>query len=179
MIIIRLIINMYVANMGSVRIGGIHLQTSRGRKWIRVKYVWGLISIVLVGLYQLVPSGSVVPKPKPELAQYDFSTMWLPLRLQGSSGRTFSMEATEDIQHTSADIAEQKIGTLLDNTGLRVLGGVPHYIGDVKDENGRAMIRHVAVEGAPHYPSAYCAELAWEFLHSFSRDLRTGELKFD
>lgn len=96
MIIIRLIINMYVANMGSVRIGGIHLQTSRGRKWIRVKYVWGLISIVLVGLYQLVPSGSVVPKPKPELAQYDFSTMWLPLRLQGSSGRTFSMDIPVD-----------------------------------------------------------------------------------
>ena len=93
--------------------------------------------------------------------------------------RTFSMEATEDIQHISADIAEQKIGTLLDHTGLRVLGGVPHYIGDVKDENGRAMIRHVAVEGAPHYPSAYCAELAWEFLHSFSRDMKTGELKFD
>ena len=89
------------------------------------------------------------------------------------------MEDTENIQQTSADIAEQKIGTLLEHTGVRILGGVPHYFGDVKDDMGRAMIRHVAVEGAPHYPSAYCAELAWEFLHRFSRDLKTGKLQFD
>ncbi len=52
---------------------------------------------MLVGLYQLVPSGSVVPKPQPELAQYDFSTMWLPLRVQESSGRIFSMDIPVDI----------------------------------------------------------------------------------
>ena len=82
----------------------------------------------------------------------------------------------DDIQEVSCDIAERKIGTKLAFTQLRVLGGVPHYMGDIPDGSGRAMIRHVAVEGAPHYPSAWCAELAWEFLHWFSRDQENGEL---
>ena len=93
--------------------------------------------------------------------------------------RSFKLEDTENIQQTSRDIVEQKIGTLLENTEVRILGGVPHYIGDVTDETGQAMIRHVGVEGAPHYPSAYCAELAWEFLHRFSRDQHTGELRYE
>ena len=86
---------------------------------------------------------------------------------------------TDDIQETSHDVAERKIGTKLARTQLRVLGGVPHYIGDILDKDGTAMIRHVGVEGAPHYPSAWCAELAWEFLHVFSRDPESGELKRD
>lgn len=88
----------------------------------------------------------------------------------------FEWQDTADIQQTSGNIVEQKIGTILQNTHVRVLGMVPHYIGDVLDHEGFALFRHVGVEGAPHYPSAYCAELAWEFLHGFSRDTQTGEL---
>jgi pimeloyl-ACP methyl ester carboxylesterase len=88
----------------------------------------------------------------------------------------FTLPNMERIQETSDDIVEQKIGTFLSHTELRDLGSVLHYIGDVRNRLGQTYIRHIGVEGAPHYPSAYAAELAWEFLHRFSRKPGTGQL---
>lgn len=91
--------------------------------------------------------------------------------------RLFEKSEMEVIDQVSDNIVEKKIGTILDRTEYRVLGGRPHYIGDVINQEGIAMIRHVGVEGAPHYPSAYAGELAWEFLHRFYREPGTGTLR--
>ena len=122
---------------------------------------------------KVVPN--VTPTDMGRAACYWEQAFWH--RLNGC--RPVAEGENDGIQETSCDIAERKIGTKLAHTQLRVLGGVPHYMGDITDGDGCAMIRHVAVEGAPHYPSAWCAELAWEFLHRFCRDQKTGELKAD
>lgn len=88
----------------------------------------------------------------------------------------FEREAMENIQQTSYNTVEQKLGVPLENTKTLILGSVAHYMGDACDESGRAMMRIVGVEGAPHYPTAFAAAIAWEFLRDFARDTKTGEL---
>lgn len=90
--------------------------------------------------------------------------------------RLFDITEMAAIQENSSNIVEREIGTFLDRTELRVLGLLPHYLGDAIDQDGQAIMRYVGVEGAPHYPSAYAGELAWEFLSRFSRDAETGAL---
>jgi hypothetical protein len=84
--------------------------------------------------------------------------------------RLFEMNEMRNIQETSDDICEQKIGIPLDHTYVRVLGGIKHYIGDLFNENKITAMRFVGVEGCPHHPPTYAAELSWEFFKHFSRD---------
>ena len=83
-----------------------------------------------------------------------------------------------EIQERSADPAEQIIGMPFDRTEVRDLGSRTHYIGDVFDEKGRPVMRMAGVEHAPHYPSAYAAELAWEFLRQFRRNQDTMQIEW-
>ena len=64
-----------------------------------------------------------------------------------------------------------------DRTEVRNLGGRTHYIGDLFDEEGLPIMRMIGVEHAPHYPSAYAAELCWEFLHRFRRNQTTMQIE--
>jgi hypothetical protein len=82
----------------------------------------------------------------------------------------------KDIQKTSNDEVEQKLGIPFDRTCIQNLGGVNHYIGDVLDKKGDIVMRFVGVEGAPHYPSAWAGELAWNFLKRFSRDPKSKKI---
>jgi len=100
------------------------------------------------------------------LTSYAEQCMWRKI----NRCRLFEMNEMRNIQETSDDICEQKIGIPLDHTYVRVLGGINHYMGDLFDDNGIVTMRFVGVEGCPHHVPTYGPELSWEFFRHFSRD---------
>jgi len=92
--------------------------------------------------------------------------------------KVFPIEVMRDLDQTSADPVERMIGVPFEHTEIRILDGRKHYVGDIQDGDGITKFRMIGVEGAPHYPSAWAAELAWEFLHRFSRNTSSGEIEF-
>lgn len=76
----------------------------------------------------------------------------------------------------SDDAAKQVAGIDFDTTETRVLEGTNYYIGDLVDENEISMYRMVRIEGLGHWPSGEFANIAWEYMSQFSRDIETGDL---
>ncbi len=86
------------------------------------------------------------------------------------------MENMRNIQQTSQDRCEQVLGIEVDASRILVLADTNHYVGDIYDDNGTVMLRYIGVEGGPHAVPPFAAQLAWEFLSDFSRDIETGAL---
>lgn len=92
--------------------------------------------------------------------------------------RPITREEMADIDTTSADPVERKLGIPVDKSRVFALGSVRHFVGDILSEDGRLAMRVIGVEGAPHYPSAYAGMLALDYLSQFSRAPGTGLLEF-
>lgn len=75
----------------------------------------------------------------------------------------------------SQDQVERELGFPVDRSSIRVLDGFRHYVGDIKDNRGRYMLRMVGHENMPHVPVPAMLTLAWEFLSRFARDTNTAE----
>ncbi len=93
--------------------------------------------------------------------------------------KLFPMDDMRDLHLRSQRLCERKLGVPLEHSYVRALGGLPHYFGDVHDENGVCRMRMIGVEHGNHFPPAYTAELAWQFLRSFSRDPLTHLTVYD
>ena len=93
--------------------------------------------------------------------------------------RLFDMDSMRDLHLRSEHLCEKKLGVPLEHSYIRNLGGLAHYFGDVHDAQGICRIRMVGVEHGNHFPPAYTAELAWQFLRSFSRDPQTRLTVYD
>jgi len=114
----------------------------------------------------------------------------LPLRPGQQFGRTITREdrisswqrrldawncevATSEqiIACTDSDFETERIlGFPVDQCDVRLIDGWKHYIGDLKNKNGKYHLRMVAVENCPHIPSPAMLDLAWEFCSSFARN---------
>ena len=77
---------------------------------------------------------------------------------------------------SAENIVEQKIGLDFDDTEILNMDGTQYYVGNVYDTSGNNMLKIVAVEGQPHWPSPSIPTMVWEFFEQFSRDPQTGEL---
>lgn len=88
------------------------------------------------------------------------------------------MQSKEEIlgARNSRDIVERELGFPVDRSSVRVMDGFRHYVGDLKDNRGRYLLRMVGHEGMPHVPVPAMLNLAWEFMSRFARDLQTGEI---
>ncbi|MBO5975795.1 MAG: hypothetical protein J6P94_01275, partial [Oscillospiraceae bacterium] len=69
----------------------------------------------------------------------------------------------------SSDIAQRRAGVVADRTELRYSMGHEVYIADVKNRDGKWMLRFVSLDNLPHMISPNMAELSWEFLRRFAR----------
>ena len=105
----------------------------------------------------------------------EFKVESLNLRLRASNCRQVSMDEVLASQE-SADIVCKKIGMPFDKTEVRNIFGWEHYIGTVTNKYGDDYLQIVSVENFPHWPIPSMAEMAWEFMKHFSRNVETGEL---
>ena len=55
--------------------------------------------------------------------------------------------------------------------------GRSHFIGDCVNDAGDNLARFVCVGKSAHWPSMALAEITWEFISRFSRDIETGEIR--
>ncbi len=93
--------------------------------------------------------------------------------------KLFALDEMRELHLRSEHLCERKLGVPLEHSYVRRLGGLAHYFGDVHDAEGICRIRMVGVEHGNHFPPAYTAELAWQFLRSFSRDPKTRLTVYD
>lgn len=75
----------------------------------------------------------------------------------------------------SSNEVERVLGFPVDRSEIRLLDGLKHYIGDLKDSRGRYLLQMIAIENTPHVITPGMCRLAWEFMSRFSRAADSGE----
>lgn len=75
-----------------------------------------------------------------------------------------------------ASPAEKRIGARFERTEIREYSGRRYFIGDSVNPDGDCLFRTVACEKMVHWPTPAFAELVWEQIGRFARDVRTGDL---
>ena len=80
-------------------------------------------------------------------------------------------------QDEEGDLVEQRIGAHFERTVIREYLGRRYFVGDSVNSQGECLFRTVAAENMVHWPTPAFAELAWEHLSKFARDLETKKLK--
>ncbi|NLL91874.1 MAG: hypothetical protein GX222_05575 [Ruminococcaceae bacterium] len=71
---------------------------------------------------------------------------------------------------------ERNLGFPCDETEIKTVLGVRHFVGDFFNDEGENTLRFISVEGQPHWPIATMPELVWDFMKRFRRDPVTKEL---
>lgn len=66
-------------------------------------------------------------------------------------------------------------GVPADHTETRFIMGDDVYVSDYLNEAGRLCFRFCSIENTPHMIMPQMAELSWEFVRRFARDIETGE----
>ncbi len=79
-------------------------------------------------------------------------------------------------QGESLGSVEDSIGAKFERTEVREYHGRKYFIGDSVKPDGECLFRTVACEKMVHWPTVMFAELVWEHIGKYARDLETGEL---
>ncbi|MCC8102965.1 MAG: hypothetical protein LIP11_12155 [Clostridiales bacterium] len=72
---------------------------------------------------------------------------------------------------------ERELGLPADREMVLFMDGFEHYIGDIRNRDGRYLLRMVGIENLPHVPSPSMLDLAWDFVRRFRRDPETGSIE--
>lgn len=72
---------------------------------------------------------------------------------------------------------EKLAGIAFDRTETRNLSGRNYYVGDFINPDGDCRFRFISVENLPHTPPIHYAELVWEILGQYRKNLVTGKLE--
>ena len=99
----------------------------------------------------------------------------LKRRLKSASCRDLSIEEC-NAAHKSSDRVTCRLGFPSDNTEILNILGVEHYVAGFKNKHGHSYLKIVGIDNMPHWPPASMAELAWDFMKRFSRDMETKEI---
>ena len=91
-------------------------------------------------------------------------------RAAGCSPTTFLTEGEED------DPVEVALGARFERTEVREYYGRKYFIGDSLKADGECLLRTIAVEKMVHWATVVFADLLWEHLKHFARNIETGEL---
>lgn len=115
------------------------------------------------------PGKLVEPFPLAKLAAYN---IWR----QAGGCDAIALEKLKYGSIVSADIVENKIGALFEQTEVRNYDQRSHYIGHCVTPEGRSNMRFICCAKAPHWPTNRMAELVWEHISQFGRNRETGEI---
>jgi hypothetical protein len=67
-------------------------------------------------------------------------------------------------------------GIPYDQTEVREIYGVKHFIGDFKNDKGQYILRFISVDNHPHWPPCTMPALQWEFVAKYGRNPQTKQL---
>lgn len=76
----------------------------------------------------------------------------------------------------SADAVEVSIGAKFERTEVREYNERKYFIGDSVNANGECLFRTVTCEKMVHWATPAFAELVWEHIGKYARNIETGEL---
>lgn len=71
---------------------------------------------------------------------------------------------------------EERIGAKFERTEVREYHGRKYFIGDSVKPDGECLFRTVACEKMVHWPTVMFAELVWEHISKYAKDMETGAL---
>lgn len=87
-------------------------------------------------------------------------------------------DLVRQIAKSSADIVTEKLGFPFERTSVLNTEGRSHFIGDCVNPEDQNLARFVGFARSSHWPSQAMAEITWDFISQFARDLQTHELIF-
>ena len=76
----------------------------------------------------------------------------------------------------SSNKAERELGFWADRAETVYLDGFEHYIGDIRNVDGKFHFRVIAIENLSHMVSPSMNLCAWNFMRRFARNRETGEV---
>lgn len=79
-------------------------------------------------------------------------------------------------RNTLDDKLHHKLGFYGDEERIETMGGVEHYIADVRNDDGILAFRYCGIDNFPHWPSPLLAEMTWDFMKRFRRDRVSGKI---
>ena len=94
-------------------------------------------------------------------------------RVAGCAPYVFSDDPDTYKRHS--DPVVRSIGAEFERTEIREYNDRKYFIGDSLNRNGECLFRTVACEGMVHWPTTVFAELVWEHISRFKRDMNTGK----
>ena len=92
-------------------------------------------------------------------------------RRAGGCGETEFLKSGQDVGPV-----ENSIGARFERTEVRAFHGRRYFVGDSLNAEGECLFRTVACEKMVHWPTPAFAELVWEHIGKYARDLETGKL---
>jgi hypothetical protein len=131
------------------------------------------IDIPVINMLGTNEGGAVVPALGTKAFE-DFAIAW-QRRLKASC---CPMKTTEEIEEAknSEDYATRMIGLPVDKSSIIWSHGIEHYIGEVKNFDGKYHLNLFISQGMPHTTTPFMLDMAWSFLRRFARDPKTGEI---
>jgi hypothetical protein len=97
-----------------------------------------------------------------------------------ASGRAkISLEDIYDLLQNSSDPAEREFGLKFDRAYAFRAQGADWLGGDFYGSDGAPVMRFARAIGVPHIVWESQANIAWDYLKHFRRDLKTGESIYD
>lgn len=98
------------------------------------------------------------------------------LKLQGYEEYAITAEESADMAANSANAIERLTGRRVQSTQTINYENTRIHVGAFENEEGINDFTFVVTENRGHLPAGYDAEIAWDFLKNFARDVETGEL---
>jgi pimeloyl-ACP methyl ester carboxylesterase len=131
------------------------------------------IDIPVINMLGTNEGGAMVPTPGTKDFE-DFAIAW-QRRLKASR---CPMKTAEDIKlaQSSEDYATRKLGLPVDRTSVIWSHGFEHYIGEVKNIDGKYHLSLFISQNMPHTTTPFMLDMAWSFLRRFARDPKTKKI---
>lgn len=76
---------------------------------------------------------------------------------------------------SSKNKVEREIGAPVSRSKIANIDNTEYYFGDFLSSDGAYRTRIIVMDNIPHYPFGSMAEVTWEFLKHFRRNVETGE----
>ena len=147
------------------------------QKMPMVQYVgnvdFGIPIPLYEGMYEIHPRHGDDHLHTPQ-DNVDRANMWF--RINGAREITLSQVMASA---KSENKVEREIGAPVSRSKIAIIDDTEYYFGDFISSDGVYRTRVIAMDNVPHFPFGSMAEVTWEFLKHFSRDLETGETLID
>lgn len=121
--------------------------------------------------------GDKYPLPDPECVE-NFN-IWAKEIAKAADYQEMTFEQSQNLAAHSADNVKRAAGIDFTKTWISFFEERNWFFGEYYGEKGEPVIRVILGEGVPHVVTGCHARLTWEFFCHWSKDLTTGESRYE